>query len=316
MIFKKIALLLSIIFLICLSQLSCGKKNENIRKELRPEMGDISISISTTGIILPKNRLELKPPISGRVESLRVKEGDQVRAGQVIGWMSSAERAALIDSAIAEGNQSLAYWKNAYKPIPLVSPISGTVIVRAVEPGQSITEALPVIVISDRLIVKADVDETDIGMVRKGQNARIELDAYPDVRVSGKVEHISYESRTVNNVTIYVVDIEPDTIPPVFRSGMSASIAIYKERKKNILLIPREAIVRQGLEASVLVKNDGTPGLLNKIIETGICDETRCEVTSGLGTGDLVIVDEKPFVKNKEKSKNPLFPFRRKKPDK
>lgn len=91
-------------------------------------------------------------------------------------------------------------------------------IVRAVEPGQTVTSVDAVIVLSDRLIVKAQVDETDIGRVKTGQKATVSLDAYPREEIGADVDHISYESKLVNNVTTYEVDILPGEVPAVFRT--------------------------------------------------------------------------------------------------
>ena len=76
-----------------------SKLNGEVTKEIRPTIGTIENSISTTGSVLPRNRLEVKPPVSGRIEEILVKEGDQVKAGQILVWMSSTERAALLDAA-------------------------------------------------------------------------------------------------------------------------------------------------------------------------------------------------------------------------
>ena len=203
---------------------------ETIRVQT-PVYGSINTYISTTGTVQPQNRLELKPPISGRIEKILVKEGDRVTAGQTLALMSSSERAALLDAARAENKEQLAYWEKVYKPTPLIAPINGEVIVRAVEPGQTVTSSDAVIVLSDRLIVQAQVDETDIGKVRLGQTAIVSLDAYPETKVKATIDHIAYESTIVNNVTIYEVDILPQQVPQVFRSGMSATIDIIEQSK-------------------------------------------------------------------------------------
>ncbi len=188
--------------------------------------------------MLPQNRLEIKPPINGRIDEVKVLEGEKVTIGQTLALMSSTERAALLDAARAQGEESFNYWQQVYNSIPLIAPINGQVIVRAVEPGQTVTSSDTIIVLSDQLIVKAQVDETDIGKVKVDQSATISLDAYPEIKVKGKVNHISYESQVVNNVTIYEVDVIPERIPTVFRSGMSANIDIITTSKENALTIP------------------------------------------------------------------------------
>jgi len=54
---------------------------------------------------------EIKPQINGRMERVLVQEGQNVRTGQIMGWMSSTERAALIDAARSQGAGSVKYWE-------------------------------------------------------------------------------------------------------------------------------------------------------------------------------------------------------------
>jgi len=294
-------------------------------REVHPAIGDLQIAISTTGVVQPEKRIEINPPLSGRIEKILVQEGDHVRAGQVLAWLSSSERAALLDTAHSQGKEAVAYWENIYKPIPLVAPISGEVIVRAIEPGQSVDASTVVLVLSDHLIVKAQVDETDVGHVHLNQTAEISLDAYPTIKVRGRISHINYESTVQNNVAIYPVDVLPKTVPPEFRSGMSATVKIIQQEKKAVLTIPQEAILPKGernrsqggtrrgesayspggvagetdktkpdeTRGAVLIKShDGTPS--RQRITLGISDGQNTEVIEGLSETDTVLIATTP----------------------
>jgi len=277
--------------------------------EVTPAMGRIKLSISTTGTVQPQNRLEIKPPIAGRIESILVEEGDRVTKGQVLAMMSSSDRAALLDAAMTQGKDVLEYWQAVYKPVPLLSPIDGQVIVRAVEPGQSVTAANAVIVISDHLIIQAQVDETDIGSVKTGQVARISLDAYPEIRSEGVVDHISYESVLANNVTIYKVDIFPDKVTDLFRSGMSANVDIIRQRKDNVMLLPIAA-VRSDKEGSyVLLAAAKGQKPERRVLEIGISDGNNSEVVSGLSLDDRVLIETSKPVTKSSRPQTPQSPF-------
>jgi Membrane-fusion protein len=226
-----------------------GGSPDTVVKDIHPFIGAIKTTISTTGTVLPKNRLEVMPPVNGRIEKILVREGAKVVLGQVLALMSSTERAALLDAARAKGQESLQYWEEVYKPISLISPIDGEVIVATTQPGQTVTTGDAVVVLSDQLIVRAQVDETDIGSIQVAQRAFISLDAYPDAGIPAKVEHIYYESETVNNVTIYKVDLIPETIPQFFRSGMNATVNFIVKDRENILLLPLDAVTREAAGA-------------------------------------------------------------------
>ncbi len=290
------------------------KKTPAITKKIiNPYYGTIKTAVSTTGTILPQNRLEIKPSINGRVESILVKEGQYVKAGQTLVWMSSTDRAALIDAARAQGGAQLKYWEEVYKPIPLVAPITGSVIVRAIEPGQTVTTSTAILVLSDRLIVKANVDETDIGRIKKGQTAEIALDAYPDVKVNGRVDHIKYESVTVNNVTTYEVEIVPYTVPAVYKSGMSANINIIDIFKKRVLLVPDEALVHEDGRTYVLVGSGRNKAPEKRPVRTGLTDDQNAEIISGLTEKENVVIVQKKFVSSeKSNTNNPFMPSRKK----
>nr|MBU1328019.1 efflux RND transporter periplasmic adaptor subunit [Candidatus Omnitrophota bacterium] len=285
------------------------KSPDEVVKEISPAVGSIKTFISSTGTILPKNRLEIKPPVNGRIEKILVKEGDEVKTGDTLAWMSSTERAALIDAARAKGEDALKYWEETYKPIPLLAPIDGEVIVETTQPGQTVTASDPVIVLSDRLIVRAQVDETDIGKIALDKKAIISIDAYPDTKINSTVEHIYYESKTVNNVTIYEVDLIPEEIPKFFRSGMNASIDFIDKSKENALLIPVEAVYKEKGSSYVLVKQVNEIGLVRAAVQLGISDDKNVEVLSGITKEDRIIIKSKAYSLPKNtRGKNPFMP--------
>lgn len=287
---------------------------EFIIKEVHPIIGDIRLTVATTGVVEPQNRLEIKPSINGRIEEISVKEGDKVKKGEVLAFMSSTERAALVDASRSQGEELLKYWEDVYKQSPIISPIAGEVIVRSVEPGQTVTTNDAVLVLSDRLIISAQFDETDIGRVKIGQEALIALDAYPSVKIRGIIDHIAYESKLVNNVNIYDVDIVPEKIPDFCRSGMSANVEVIEKERKGVLLIPSEAIEQYRDETFVTVKTNPDSILKKRKIEVGLNDEKNTEVTSGLTTADIIVVEGQIYSpQKKESGTNPFMPFRGKK---
>ncbi|HRZ86881.1 MAG TPA: efflux RND transporter periplasmic adaptor subunit [bacterium] len=294
-----------------------GKAATDIYAEIAPAYRNIQVLITTTGKVDPQNRLEIKPPISGRIDEILVKEGDMVKVGDTLAWMSSTERAALVDAASSRDKKESNYWKDVYKPAPLIAPIEGEVIVRAVEPGQTVMTSDPVLVLSDRLIVKAQFDEVDIGKVKVGQTASISLDAYPDKPIKGKVDHIAYESVIVNNVTMYEVDILPDERPDFMRSGMSANISVIAKSKEHVLTVPDEAITREGGKHYVTVSRGLKKQGERREIEIGISEDKSTEIVSGLSPEDKILVKEKLKVlpKSQSSGKNPFMPERRKKKD-
>ncbi|MDR3274616.1 MAG: hypothetical protein LBS81_01240 [Endomicrobium sp.] len=56
------------------------------------------------------------------------------------------------------------------------------------------------------------------------------------------MEHIAYEARFINNITVYSVRVKPVNYSKVFRTGMTATITITTESKKNAMSIPNSFI--------------------------------------------------------------------------
>ncbi len=310
----KISLIIGLVLLVAvfaIKKLKPKTDPDNLAKEITVGRGQIQTIISTTGTVLPKNRLEIKPPVGGRIESILVKEGQKVQVGEILAWMSSTERAALLDAAQNQGEEKLKYWQEAYKPIALLSPIEGEVIVATTQPGQTVTIADAVIVLSDELIARAQVDETDIGKIKLLQSAIIMLDAYPDTKINAQVEHIYYESKTVNNVTIYEVDLIPEKIPEFFRSGMNATIDFITSSKNDILIVPVEAVYKnKETNGFVLIKKDGQADLVQVPVEIGISDEKNTEIISGVNEKDIIVLKNKKFVMPKsDVGSSPFTPF-------
>lgn len=276
--------------------------------------GKLEIVILSTGTVLPENRLEIKAPIAGRIDTVLVDEGKYVHKSQILAWMSSTERAALLDAARAQGNEEVKRWEELYKPTPVMAPLPGTIIFRNVEPGQTITVNDAIFAMSDRLTVKAQVDETDIAKIKLHQKAVIVLDAYPDKEIEASVDQIAFEAKTVNNVTTYIVNVLPKMAPDFFRSGMTANVRFLQENKQNILLLSAEAIIYSDGMTMVMIRSPGG-AIQEKVIKTGLSDGKRTEVISGLTEGDIVVRAD--LTKNTQStSSNPFSPFSGRRPSK
>jgi macrolide-specific efflux system membrane fusion protein len=146
-----------------------------------------------------------------------------------------------------------------------------------------------------------------------GQETIVTLDAYPQIKVDGKVDHIFYESKLANNVNIYQVDIVLKTVPAVFRSGMTATVNIIENTKDNILLIPHEAVKRNKTGPYVLVSAAPGENPVERNIETGISDEKNTEVVSGLSETDKILISGAKYVPAQapKQGTNPFMPKRK-----
>lgn len=266
------------------------------RRTAEAVLDAIEQAVEATGSVVARNRVEIKPPIGGRIEQLLAAEGSTVKAGQLIAWMSSNDRAAILDAARARGPDEYERWKESYKPTPIIAPLSGVVILRNAVVGQTVETGTVLYAMADALIVLAQVDESEIGRVTEGMPARIVLDAYPDRPFEGVVDDILHEGKNVSNVITYGVKVKPREVPSFVRSQMTATVSFIVGRRESALLIPAAAVVETagGVKQVFLPGPDGEP--VAREIKVGVETADRVEVLAGLSLGEKIYLGRGRYV--------------------
>ncbi len=189
----------------------------------------------------------------------------------------------------------------------IVSPVSGTVVARNVDMGQTVAASFqtPTLFLIGKDLTKMQVDtnvsESDIGLAKVGQRALFTVEAYPRHNFEGKIVQVRRAPITVQNVVTYNVVIGVDNPDNELFPGMTANARIIVEERKGVKLVPARALRFDpdgvaGAEAAgdegprVWVLRDGGPSAV--AVSIGLEDGTRAEITGGsLAVGDLVIVD-------------------------
>jgi macrolide-specific efflux system membrane fusion protein len=290
-------------FLLLLIISSLGSQKQIILNETKLEPRDIRMEFRVAGGVMARNMIPIKSPVPGRIEAILVNEGNSVKKGNTVFWISSSERAAMIDAARAIGESELNRWQEIYKPTPVVAPMDGFIIRREKEPGQSIQVQDAVLRMADDLIVGVNIDETDFRYIKIGSKVNMFLDAYPEQYFEGIIEHISYDSQNLQNVIVYEVKIKPLKKPEVFRSGMTVTTIITADSKDGVLSIPNVFISDKDEKKIVIIKTGNTKNREFKTVEvkTGISNGKYTEILSGLAPNETVVLI-KQSKKNKKKS--------------
>lgn len=131
------------------------------------------------------------------------------------------------------------------------APITGTVVEKNVEGGQIITSSTANVGGGTTLLVMADlrevnvrtqVDETDIGRVRPGQEARVRVEAYPERTFLGIVEKIEPQAVVIQNVTTFSVLVRLKNEEGLLLPGMNADVEIVFAERPDVLTVPNEAV--------------------------------------------------------------------------
>jgi HlyD family secretion protein len=209
------------------------------------------------------------------------------------------------------------------------SPIDGVVSGTNVDVGEVViagTVNLPgsvLMTVSDltRMRVRADVDETDVPLVRPGQPAQVFLQADPLRPVSGSVSMVAAKGKTKDEVVSFetLVSVAPGTDHPALRPGMTATVEVEVRRAPDALGVPAQAVVhrrRKDLPDTPAVRewaerNARSPGekaqeaelryvkivfvddhgvARARPVTTGLSDERRVQILSGLRPEDKVVI--------------------------
>src|SRR5260370_13450044 len=128
------------------------------------------------------------------------------------------------------------------------APIDGTVIARNVDVGQTVAASLqaPTLFTIEQDLTKMQVyaatDESDVGMIKKGQVVTFKVDAFPRDTFTGRVSKIRMNATTVKNVVTYNTVIDFDNPELKLFPGMTAYITIPVASATNALRVPNGAL--------------------------------------------------------------------------
>ncbi|HTA16721.1 MAG TPA: biotin/lipoyl-binding protein, partial [bacterium] len=93
----------------------CGHGgDETAGRQVKVMRGNIEEVVQAAGEVNPMNKVSIIPPVSGRIDQIVEDEGATVKRGQVLAWMSSSDRAAILDNARSEGPEVYQKWLNEY----------------------------------------------------------------------------------------------------------------------------------------------------------------------------------------------------------
>jgi HlyD family secretion protein len=175
----------------------------------------------------------------GATQQLEVAEAAHTRALAALESAKAEVAAASADLALNETNLEKAVIR---------SPITGVVLARVVEPGQTVASSLqaPVLftIAEDltKMEVQVDVDEADVGTVREGQKATFTVDAYPDRVFTAEIRELRYGSEVVQGVVTYKAVLTTDNTELLLRPGMTATAEIVVAQVQDALTVPNAAL--------------------------------------------------------------------------
>jgi len=174
----------------------------------------------------------------------------------------------------------------------VVAQINGTAGSVVINSNNNTTDPFIVLADGDNYWFEASVEDVEALKIKEGMKVYINLDAYPDDELPGKVLFVSPVAELdANDLASYKVIIELEPTEKIFLSDMMGEAKLVSQEVKDVLKIPGEALVNKGGRQYVIVR-DPAGGFQEKEVQTGFTNGREVEITSGLQEGDEVVVIE------------------------
>ena len=232
--------------------------------------GDLIVQIDTT--ILHQQFVQATADFTSADANLKVSDAQlkrqQVLYGQHIITMDVLEAAqtqfASATALFTNKRANLDLAKQALVDAKVTATVVGTILTKPVSIGQviqaggtSVSGGTVIATMADLTKVRsrALVAETDIGMVKPGQDVNVTIDAFPDHPFLGKVDHIEPQATVQQNVTMFATLVSLNNSEGLLHPGMNGEVSIIADTRLDAIAVPNDAIrsPREAAQAAVLL---------------------------------------------------------------
>jgi multidrug resistance efflux pump len=230
-----------------------------------------------------------------------------LRDMEVVRQKGEGQNRHIADLKLQNTRQKLQDLEIQLRHSDIIAPVSGTILLpdlagdkqqkgKTVELGVTFSQGDILLSIgnTEGLSMTAGVDELEVLKIKVGQDVRITVDAFGD-SIKGRVAHISSQAVKSNDgkkTANFEVSVTMESLPAVLkeklRLGMSANMEIMMVNKPNALMIPIPAVIVEGPNRFVTIRDKATNKGKKVKVETGITSMDAVEITSGLAAGDEV----------------------------
>ena len=261
--------------------------NDQVKKgqvllELEDELFKAQIAASLGNVKNNEASLELAKANEMRMRSLFEKEYvSKQELDQSVQALKSAEAQLSTTKAQLKRDQT------NYSYSIIKSPVSGVVVDRVVDVGQTVAASLqtPTLFKIAQDLSKMQIDtsfaEADIGRIQVGQVAKFNVDAFPNTNFEGVVKQIRLNPTNTANVVTYNIVVSVDNPDQKLLPGMTAYVNINFAKHENVLLVPNAALRYKP-------KNEEIKLVMKKDIKT---DDNKSKVKNdGFGSGKVYVL--------------------------
>ena len=197
------------------------------------------------------------------------------------------------ESAVAQASNNLRKAELVAASTTVVAPVDGMVTEVLVQTGElaSANTALMTIADMDPMVLKAEVDEIDVGQVAPGQQAQVFVDSLSGALMDGTVSQVGVKAKTQSNVTVFVTSIEVPNTNGKLLWGMNGDAEIVVTEAKAVLLLPAAAVDTSAGVSRVQIQDEGQ--VFDWEIRTGANDGVNVQIVAELDEGDEVVIADR-----------------------
>jgi HlyD family secretion protein len=231
----------------------------------------------------------------------RIEAGARSKFAQAKAKLSSKEATYSLEK------ERLEKWRKQLEACTIRAPAAGQVVYSSsmmdswqrrnnpIEVGAEIRERQKIISIPDTSEMKVEIKihETWVDKVQPGQQAKINIAAFPDKTFTGKVlkkAPLADPEEWLNpDLKVYSTDVSIDGTHEFLKTGMSAKVEIIIEELKNVISVPLQAVVNRNGKKVCYVMASREPK--QREVETGLFNDNFVEIKSGLAEGEKVLLN-------------------------
>jgi len=252
---------------------------------------DMQDTVEFYGDIRLRRDVRLASQFDGRLSGFSLLPGDKVRKGDKIGIITPPMREALLQVMDEIPPEKREMISGEIKEVPLYSPINGTVLEVFRHTGDVVQkgEAIVHIGMLNLLDVYGDIPLKYLKQVSTLKKLTVNFVGYShqplDLRIAAIGGEMDMEKNTVP------VRLRLDNSGNFFKPGMIVKLSYPGEVHKNVLVVPRSAVLSEEGIFSVFVVNNGNK-VEKRIIEPGIIQDDYIEVLKGLNEGEKIATEK------------------------
>ena len=204
----------------------------------RASVNEASATLKNAEADYTRKRDLLARQLIARSEAdLALAARDQARARVVSANAAVQQRQAAVDNAELDVDYTV-----------IRSPVDGVILLRAVEPGQTVAASFQTPVLFQiaedlaQMQIDLSIDEADVGQIKEGLPVSFTVDAFPDRQFRGEVKQVRLSATSTSNVISYPVVVQVDNADLSLLPGMTASAEIVVSRRDDVLRVPNAAL--------------------------------------------------------------------------